>query len=340
MSHMLRIPQHYLPSKKLITSSVIALSIIGIFVVLSLKKPGTQKSFSVSVNSAELAPISEADQDNDGLKDWEEALWGTNPAHPDSDGDGTNDAEEVGANRNPMLAGPNDILLKPSSGSTASTDGQPFSYTDEFARQVFAQYFSLSQSGGFNNEKAVLASTDAFVKKTLSEEMPDVYDKNDITIIPETKEGLRVYGNAVGLIAQKYSAASTGTNELIILKNALTSQDESDMEGLSLMITYYEKGAGDILAIPVPVGLAGAHLDGINALMRVAQALKTIQNVLEDPMAGVVGMAQYKKSLLDVAVSGESITKYFSRKGIPFKKNEPGYIFTPSYVREAENSFR
>ena len=35
------------------------------------------------------------DSDNDGLKDWEEVLWKTDPNNPDSDGDGMNDNEEV-----------------------------------------------------------------------------------------------------------------------------------------------------------------------------------------------------------------------------------------------------
>lgn len=35
------------------------------------------------------------DTDQDGLKDWEEVLWGTDPQNPDTDGDGVNDGDFV-----------------------------------------------------------------------------------------------------------------------------------------------------------------------------------------------------------------------------------------------------
>ncbi len=50
------------------------------------------------------------DSDNDGLKDWEEALWKTDPQNQDSDGDGTPDGKEVAEGRNPAVPGPDDSL--------------------------------------------------------------------------------------------------------------------------------------------------------------------------------------------------------------------------------------
>ncbi|MEX0649550.1 MAG: hypothetical protein WD200_00950 [Candidatus Andersenbacteria bacterium] len=50
------------------------------------------------------------DDDNDGLTNADEALWGTARTNPDTDGDGFLDGDEVAANHNPTIAGPNDIL--------------------------------------------------------------------------------------------------------------------------------------------------------------------------------------------------------------------------------------
>ncbi len=44
------------------------------------------------------------DDDNDGLRDIEEAGWGTDPLNPDSDGDGLTDSAEVAAGLNPLSA--------------------------------------------------------------------------------------------------------------------------------------------------------------------------------------------------------------------------------------------
>ena len=48
------------------------------------------------------------DSDNDGLKDWEENLYKTDPWNPDTDGDGYLDGEEINSGHNPLVKGPND----------------------------------------------------------------------------------------------------------------------------------------------------------------------------------------------------------------------------------------
>jgi len=61
-----------------------------------------------------LTQITEAqlDSDNDGLKDWEEKLWGTDPNNPDTDGDGVKDGEELKQGRDPLKPGPDDKLAQ------------------------------------------------------------------------------------------------------------------------------------------------------------------------------------------------------------------------------------
>ena len=54
----------------------------------------------------------ESDIDNDGLFDYEEPLYGTDPLNKDTDGDGFLDGEEISSNRNPLIKGPNDELKK------------------------------------------------------------------------------------------------------------------------------------------------------------------------------------------------------------------------------------
>lgn len=51
------------------------------------------------------------DSDNDGLKDWEEELYHTNPRNPDTDGDGYLDGEEVDSGHNPLIKAPGDKLV-------------------------------------------------------------------------------------------------------------------------------------------------------------------------------------------------------------------------------------
>lgn len=53
-----------------------------------------------------------SDIDKDGLLDYEEVIYGTDPLNPDTDGDGFLDGEEIASKRNPLIPGPNDELIK------------------------------------------------------------------------------------------------------------------------------------------------------------------------------------------------------------------------------------
>ena len=56
------------------------------------------------ITARELALI-DKDSDSDGLKDWEETLWKTDPKNPDSDGDSYLDGLEVKNGYSPSGAG-------------------------------------------------------------------------------------------------------------------------------------------------------------------------------------------------------------------------------------------
>lgn len=54
----------------------------------------------------------QSDIDKDGLLDYEEVIYGTDPLNSDTDGDGFLDGEEIASKRNPLIPGPNDELIK------------------------------------------------------------------------------------------------------------------------------------------------------------------------------------------------------------------------------------
>lgn len=58
-----------------------------------------------------LAENKNHDTDNDGLKDWEEELYKTNPNNPDTDADGYLDGEEVNSGHNPLVKAPGDEIV-------------------------------------------------------------------------------------------------------------------------------------------------------------------------------------------------------------------------------------
>ncbi len=68
----------------------------GLILLLNSKREKELKS-----PTSELFPENFKDSDNDGLPDWQEELYGTDPNNPDTDGDGYSDSQEVELSRNP-----------------------------------------------------------------------------------------------------------------------------------------------------------------------------------------------------------------------------------------------
>ncbi len=128
-----------------------------------LKNQKKEQKQPISQELSVLKPITaeeiDKDSDNDGLKDWEESLWGTNPNNPDTDGDGTPDGQEVKQGRNPLLASKNGKNDKLENQKLKETDSllpaELPSFTDLLSQQFFGDYLFLREKdGGQISQKA------------------------------------------------------------------------------------------------------------------------------------------------------------------------------------------
>src|SRR3989344_8860487 len=91
-----------------------AVLILGVFIggvaVLRTQGIGAQILNEGKKIFVPVASDSEADPDNDGLKNWEEKIQKTDPRHPDTDGDGYLDGEEVASGYDPVIPALGDAL--------------------------------------------------------------------------------------------------------------------------------------------------------------------------------------------------------------------------------------
>ena len=108
--------------------------------------------------------IIQKDSDNDGLKDWEEVLWKTDPNNPDTDEDGMNDNEEVLIGRDPLTEGEGNInKVITEEGNESQTTQTTLTQTDILAREIFTGYVALKQNDGLGTQEQ-----DEFIQKITS----------------------------------------------------------------------------------------------------------------------------------------------------------------------------
>ncbi|MBX4211067.1 hypothetical protein KW783_03805 [Candidatus Parcubacteria bacterium] len=285
--------------------------------------------------NAFIAQTAEIDSDSDGLKDWEESLWQTDPHKADTDGDSTKDGAEVAAGRNPVVKGPHDQLeITNKTATPANDDNSPKTITDAFSRQFFARYLELKKSG-----VAITPEVETNLIKELLNQgyfAPDgkLYANYDLTVNralnADSADAIFAYGNAVGKILLKYAPKKGTENEYVILERSFNDENEKEVDKLAEHVSDYERTVRDLLKVPTPPSATSLHLAFINATARVLDSIRAMKNLYKDPVASYGNVAKYPENIDALANSIKDLKSYFFEKDVTFQQADPGYALVSS----------
>lgn len=335
-----------LPNKKFVLFGLITLLIAGgIFIFL---KNGTVKTENDKSSGKTLTQKTEIektkteeinrDSDNDGLKDWEEVLWKTNPQNPDTDNDGTKDGQEIKENRNPLAKGPDDQLSKvPGTNGENSilSPESPLTLTEVMGRQFLSEYLSLKdEKGGEISEADKNALLESFMggfgQLAASENLENKggrYTESDVKLANDSSENsIREYGNGLALILKKYFDPIP-EDEVTVLKRAVALQSEKELKKLKPLADAYRDSAKEALSLKAPPNYADFHLAIVNEFDNIAKELDTLGKTFEDPAGAMLAMKQYQEKALVTYFILVNINAYFSTHNVVFNPGEPGEYF-------------
>ncbi len=269
-----------------------------------------------------------ADSDRDGLKDWEEELWRTDPDHSDTDGDGVTDAEEIKNGRNPLIAGPGDMLDAVAAATKINPKAKtPTTDTERLARELFATYLSTRQEGLplSQNEIANIIDT---VSASVPEESPKIFTAKDIGVFAdESASLLRAYGGALGAVLKKPWPGRE--NEITIFERAI--QDENpetarlDLANLTPISLAYGAMGRDLARIRAPEGALASHLRAANAAMELSESVRGMGAAFDDPIKTVSSAARYFSAGPRLGDALTELRKYLENRGVSYAENENGY---------------
>jgi hypothetical protein len=295
------------PSKKvtyfLICSATIVTSIIT-YSIYQNKKPEivvaeiVEKDLSVVVNNQ----YENVDTDADGLLDWEETLWNTNPRKADSDNDGTKDGQEVALSRDPNKAGPDDIWNNSNfyEDYIVTTNAPIDSLTNRVAQDLLIAATKGVGSDGVN------AATEKLLKQIKeSITVSDIYKKDNLITFDETnKEKLQIYANQF---------LNIPLDEIKrVLK--LPADEHNYAEAFKTMSL-------SLSVIPVPNSLAGLHTNFINNLNKMSVYMEVIQDGELDPVKMTAVAPEYVAIQDNQKIILEQIKNYMESNGIIFTEN-------------------
>ncbi len=326
-----------LPHKNLYISGTLALLIIGIGIIVNLPERSHTSKLAASDTSSTNSSTStteggEQDADGDGLLDWEEFLYGSDPKNPDTDGDGTRDGEEIRAARNPIVpntaragGNPNDPLTQLQDPNFASTSAA----ISEAKREFFRKY--LEQAGKEIRETTYLD----LISKFDSSKLKPKREITDLAIASEnTNDAVKAYLNEFGSAVLRFKSPNAPRSEIAIIEDFGKTQDPRVLKELQLPAIDYANFALELRKLKVPSGLAKTHLLIVEGYEGMALGLSGMITMASDPFMGAGGYQGYLIYRVQVTDAFAVLVTEVTKRGITFTKDEPGYMFYANVFAE------
>ncbi len=267
----------------------------------------------VAVESSTTNAVLSADSDGDGLSDWEEALWKTDPHKADTDGDGTPDGAEVRAGRDPLVKGPND-KIETAVEVPAQTEHQ-LTPTEKLSRDVLTTYLQLKQqqangSGNPPSLEDVLKQNE--VKITATEYTPDQF-----SVVYDSPQSINAYANYVVGVLRTYLNPNQ-QSEIEILQTALQKDDPNLIKQLSTRADNYRAIVKSLLTAKVPQSALMLHTDFVNTVSLLAETVNAMSMVQSDSVTALSALTTYQSTGLLFDQQFTSLNNYFKQHSVQF----------------------
>ncbi len=312
-----------------------AVLIVGAY--LLARSVGTPPSAQASEETALLQAIATKDSDADGLPDWEEQLYGTDPKNPDTRHLGMTDGEAVAKG----LIIPKAIADIKVATSTQSVDATMYAeyglppppaegtLTAAFAKNFFMIYMNARAANGGDLSESQLADVQKQTLDSLIASIvtaPNFKSIRDLTVSGSGPEALRAFAAAAEavLLANTNNASKS---EIAYLTDAVQNNDTSALDYIASIAKAYRDSSAGLAALSVPKELVADHLLLTNSVMRIGQIIADFARVNDDPLATMLALGQYSQAIIALGTAFLNIGNIYKTAGISLSEDTPGAAF-------------
>lgn len=282
----------------LFSSCLIAVVLIGTAYVSSGPSFLSAKSVGAESTHDLLVSYASKDTDSDGLPDWQEALYGTDPNNAHSVSASVTDGQAVAQG----LVAPkfrNATTTPADASSIPGPDAGPQTLTDQFGKELFGQYLKARGQG-----KPTSADVATFVEQGVqqlkqNQVIPDTFNQGQIKVSGTGPDALLSYAASAEAVFIKTNIDSDKT-DLDYFSDAVNKGDTKALTKVKQFAQADAASARGLMSINTPRELATSHLKLANALMRVSQSLTDMSLLSTDPLRAMLGMATYSDSVQQV----------------------------------------
>ena len=286
---------------------------------------------TVTAESSEalLRAYAAKDSDADGLQDWQETLYGTDPENPTSFRADLKDGEAA-----------NQGLLTPrsfESTNETSTDfpsaaAAPSSLTERFAQKFLAQYLTTRGANPPTEEEMLSFIKEAVAELQATRAATTAFTSSEVMISNSTLES---YASAAER-AMRQNAVPADKTDLDYFALALEKDDAASLAKLKSISGGYAAVAAGLMEVNVPQDAAAAHLGLCNALMRMSVATDDLAALTDDPIRALLGIGGYQQYEAELANAYARMHEVLAAGGAVIPEGTEGYAF----MKAAEGAAR
>lgn len=253
-----------------------------------VKKPD---SASLLLREEQLKKLNQ-DTDKDGLKDWEEAIYRTDPAKADTDGDGTKDGDEIAMSRDPLVKGPKDQMATSTDEIVNSPYLLPNNLTgllaEKFGVNVIVPKLSGSQRP-LDLEEIANQITDETLQGPAQQ---NYFSEKDVKVAQDNSEAaLTKYGQDLTDAASVFSGITRSPLE--IFADALQRDDLTSLNKLDPYLVGYDKMLDRLIKIQAPPRLVSFHANYMSLVASQKDAVRKIRGAERDIVAAIIGAQEF-----------------------------------------------
>lgn len=268
----------------------------------------TGLSGGLKYDSTVVENLVNKDSDKDGVPDWEEGLWGTNPNSKDSDADGVTDDKEIAKLKADLKQNTDGLVEDPNSTGTNLTQ------TDKFSQELLTTLAAINQTGDMDPATAQKLG-ETLATQIESSAPKKVYGPGDIKIIKDdSAAAIQKYNEALDSITKKYPASGSAMDILQRFAAEEGNDDTTVLSELDPIVTQTNQVIAGIVKTSVPQSLAAMHLAFINSLEKVSENLNDIQLYNTDAVLALAAISQYEQNTADLQAAVDNLSNTINQK--------------------------
>lgn len=286
-------------SRRNISIALSLLISVGLIVVAFVtSSPTTVREVSAEDTEELLKAYAEKDTDTDGLPDWQETLYQTDPNDAHSVQKELTDGEAVSQG----LVKPKFQTDEPEPVDPASIPGTApatGSVTEQFSRIFLESY--MTASGGqimSEDDQKVLLS---YLMKNFSAKTSEVL-KSKHTLLSIKSSGtvdLTTYAREVEQVLWAYQPPVGAENPLLLMEAYVSKGDDSALPKLKALAKVYRDRADGFARITAPSRFTGEHLKLVRTFDTLANATAAATGFKKDPLPVLGALSLYRPAIDD-----------------------------------------